>query len=387
MLFLIPIWTILIVLEIWDFGTMIMLIRTVAALLMCVVSLLNSPLALANPADDAVVKQVVDNNVPAFMANNQIPGISIAIYYKGKDYFFNYGVANKQQNIPVSKDTIFELASITKIFVSTLLAVEVQDNKIQLNDPIVKYLPRLSNTSGLPIDQVKVVDLATHSSSFPRAMEQFGVATGNINGLYNRLRNWQPNVPIGTQYKYSNVGFGLLGAVVADAADQSLPLLLNQNIVNPLAMSHTFFNLPQNLMSMQAQGYRPNGNPAPHYVAANFLGGGALRSSAADLLKFMKANLGIKVENASPQLLSAMQFAQQPHFQIKPQFSMALGWEQIRRGQGILITKNGGNQGFSTFIGFSPSKQLGVVVLTNKAKGKATMLGHQILRGLLSQPL
>lgn len=338
----------------------------------------------AQAADNnAVVNRIVNNTVQPFLAKNQIPGVAVAIYYNGQDYYFNYGVADKSRNIPVTKDTIFELASITKIFVTTLLGVEVQAGKLSLTDPVVKYIPKLSNTKGLPIDQVQVVNLATHTASFYRQLEQFGIKAGNVKGFFNKLKTWQPKTPIGSHYLYSNVSFGLLGYVLVNATGEPLANLLRQNITQPLGMNNTYFTLPRDKLALQAQGYRPNNNPAPHYVPANFLGGGALRSSSADLLKFMKANLGIKVENASPQLLSAMQFAQQPHFVVRPQFVMGLGWQRIKRGQQLLITKNGGNIGFSTFIGFAPSKQLGVVVLTNRAKGKASNLGNQLLNKLL----
>lgn len=329
------------------------------------------------------INKLMSELTAPFVDENQIPGTSIAIYYNGQDYFFNYGFADTQKKIPVTKNTIFELASITKIFVTTLLAVEVNEGKINLFDPVVKYLPQLANTKNLPIDNVKVVDLATHTASFPRQMEQFGIKKGNINGFFNRLKTWQPNVPIGSQYKYSNISFGLLGNVLVHSTDKQLAYLLNQKITQPLGMMNTYFTVPQDKTSLQAQGYHPNKTPAPAYVPANFLGGGALRSSAADLLQFMKANLGISVANASPQLLSAMQFAQQPYFTVRPQFVMGLGWQRINKGQNLLITKNGANQGFSTFIGFSPAKKFGVVVLTNQAKSKATLLGNQILKALL----
>ncbi|CEG57143.1 serine hydrolase [Legionella fallonii] len=332
--------------------------------------------------NNTTVNQLVNKTVKPFLANNQIPGAAIAIYYNGQDYYFNYGIADKSKNTPVTKDTIFELASITKIFVTTLLGVEVQAGKLSLTDPVVKYIPQLSNTRGLPIDQVQVVHLATHTASFYRQLEQFGIKAGNVKGFFNKLKTWQPKTPIGSHYLYSNVSFGLLGYVLVNATSEPLANLLRENITQPLAMNNTYFTLSPDKLSLQAQGYRPNNNPAPHYVPANFLGGGALRSSAADLLKFMKANLGIKVENSSTQLLSAMQFAQQPHFIVKPQFVLGLGWQRIKRGQQLLITKNGANIGFSTFIGFSPSKQLGVVVLTNKAKGKAAKVGNQLLNKL-----
>lgn len=339
----------------------------------------------AHAAPDNDINQLMVKTAEPFFGENQIPGMAIAIYYKGQDYYFNYGFADRNKKIPVTQNTIFELASITKIFVTTLLGIAVQQGQVKLNDPIVRFIPKLANISGLAIDQVTVVELATHTASFPRQLEQFGVNKGDINGFFNRLKTWQPEVPIGSQYTYSNVSFGLLGYVLVHASGQSLARLLRDNITQPLGMNHTYFIIPQDKLALQAQGYHANNNPSPHYIPANFPGGGALRSSAADLLKFMKANLGVSVENASPGLLSAMQFAQQPQFKVKPLFVMGLGWQRIKRGQGVLITKNGGNQGFNTFIGFSPSRQLGVVVLINKAKGRATLLGNQILTALLNK--
>lgn len=334
-------------------------------------------------AENKSLDQLIAKTIEPVITKQQIPGIAIAIYYNGQDYYFNYGYADSEKKLPVNQNTIFELASITKIFVTTLLAYEVNAGNLNLGDPVVKYIPVLANTNNLPIDKVLVINLATHTASFPRQMEQFGVNKGNIKAFFNHLKTWQPQVPIGSQYKYSNVSFGLLGNVLVHATGEPLARQLRERITQPLGMNHTYFNLPPDKIALQAQGYHPNSTPAPHYVPANFLGGGALRSSAADLLKFMKANLGIKVEQATPQLLSAMQFAQQPRFAVNPKFALGLGWQRVQSKQGLLITKNGGNQGFSTFIGFSPAKKLGVVVLTNKAKANATQIGNQILRKLI----
>ncbi|WP_298622133.1 serine hydrolase [uncultured Legionella sp.] len=337
----------------------------------------------AQSAENTKVDRLVRSITLPFMSAQEIPGVSIAIYFNGQDYFYNFGFANKQHT-PVTKDTIFELASITKIFVSTLLAYEVQTGNMELSGSVTRYIPELKNTRNIPIDKVNPGNLATHTSSFPRQMEQFGVAIGDLNGFINQLKSWHPAVRIGTQYKYSNIGFGFLGLVLEHATGKNLATLTQQIITEPLGMSHTYFSVPSSLKTSEAQGYRFNNNKAPYYVPANLLGGGALRSSSSDLLLFMKANLGIRVNNASPQLLTAMQLAQQPYFTVKPKFSMGLGWHRIQRGPNLLITKNGANQGFNTFMGFSPEKKLGVVVLTNKAKVNATRLGTLILNGLLA---
>ncbi len=341
--------------------------------------------ALINPSlnsQPVSINQLINNTAKQFINQNNIPGTAIAIYFNGQDYYFNYGIANK--STPVTQNTIFELASITKIFVTTLLALEVQSKSINLSDPAIKYIPKLADTKGLPIDQVQIVNLATHTASFPRQMEQFGVASGNTAGFINRLKIWQPRMPIGSNYNYSNIGFGFLGVVLEGATGQSLPLLMNSNIIQPLGMTNTYFEVPKQKTNYEAQGFRQNNALAPQYIPANFLGGGALRSSSADMLQFMKANLGVRVGNVSPQLLSAMQLAQQPYYEVKPNFVMGLGWQRIKRGKELLITKNGGNQGFSTFIGFSPARKFGVVVLTNHSKGRAALLGNIILNKLLS---
>jgi beta-lactamase class C len=112
------------------------------------------------------------------------------------------------------------------------------------------------------------------------------------------------------------------------------------------------------------------------------IGGGSLRSSAADMMQFMKANLNLPVADASPQLLQDMQFAQKARFTVRPNFLMGLGWQRMTRGGKLYITKNGSNIGFSTFIGFSPDGKFGVVVLANRSASKAHQLGWQILRSL-----
>lgn len=337
-----------------------------------------------NPASSQNVNQLVPRIVKPFITQNQLPGIAIAIYYQEQDYYFNYGSADIQKKIPVTKDTIFELASITKIFVTTLLAMEVEEGRVKLSDSVAPYLPLSTNIRELPISKVTLMQLATHTSGFPRQMEQFGVDKGNVNDWFISIRKWQPGTPIGTNYKYSNIGFGFLGWILEQITGQNLPELISSNITNPLAMNHTFFKVPINFSDKEAQGYRPNQRKAPKYVAANFLGGGALRSSSADLLTFVKANLGIKVNQVSDKLLKAMQQAQQPYFRVKPGFVMGLGWQRMRHGKDLVIIKNGGNQGFSTFIGFSPENNLGVVILINQSKAKATLLGNRLLKILIN---
>lgn len=323
----------------------------------------------------------VDQIVKPFLAAQGIPGAAIAIYYQGNEYIYTYGYANLAKKTAVSKDTIFDLASITKIFTTTLLATQVQAGKLKLDDPISRYLSPLVKTKGLAIDNVKVIDLATHTAGFPRDIQDFGVSKDNSTGFMQALKTWKPSYSIATRYLYSNVSFGLLGKVIEGAAGKDYITLMNTAVLDPLHMNETLVYFSKNTQALQAQGYNRKGLPARTYMPAVLLGGGALRSSAADMLRFLKANMNISGSGPA-NLLQAMQFAQQPHFTIKPNFIMALGWQRITRNGNLYITKNGSNIGFSTFIGFAPDKKFGVVVLANKSASKAQQLGWQLLKAL-----
>jgi beta-lactamase class C len=339
--------------------------------------------AQAQAGEAASVKSIVDNIMQPHLAENNIPGAAVDVYYNGHEYQYFYGYANKTKRVPVRGNTIFDLASISKIFTTTMLALEVKQDKIQLSDPIVKYLPSLANTKGLAIDNVKVLNLATHTASFPRQVEKFGIDKNDEKGLMQQLKTWHPANSVGTRYLYSNVSFGLLGVVVANAAGESYIDFANQQVLSPLHMTNTLIQVPTTKAAQQAQGYDADSEPAAPFVSSNFLyGGGSLRSTSTDMLQFLKANLNIPTGNASPTLLSAMQFAQKAQYNIRPNFIMGLGWQRLKRNGELFVTKNGANVGFTSFIGFSPDKQFGVVVLMNAAQSKAGKVGNQMLNQL-----
>ena len=337
----------------------------------------------ANVADDAVAT-AYNEQVKSYLVKNHIPGGATAIYVRGKTYYFNYGVTSLASKKAVSENTIFELASITKVFTTTLLSVALERRQLQLSDPIVNYLPGITAKASHPIDAVTVQDLATHTAALPRDVSDLGVQLDDKVGLMQSLSAWQPMREIGKAYWYSNLSFGLLGKVIEGATGESYSQLLAKDITQPLGMTHTYINVPESKRNFVANGYRKNGNPAPFYVVHQLVGGGALRSSAHDLMLFLIANLNSAAAPQKVLLSKALYLIQQPYFQVRPNFVMGLGWQRITRENHLFITKNGGNQGFSTFMGFAPKEQVGVVILFNQSKMKAGRVGNQLLNELVA---
>lgn len=327
-----------------------------------------------NPADPTTF---INNKIQTFMSNKQVPGVAVALYYNNKLYFYNYGYADKSAQTKVTENTIFEIASITKVFTATLLAQEVLLNKMQLNDPVVKYLPAQIKKSGEPIDNVTLLDLATHTSALPKVAPPS--AENSTQAFLQYFNTWQPTYQVGKRFVYSNIGFGLLGYALAGATGTTYESLLQTNILDPLKMSDTsMYTAVDN--SRYAQGYNRMGNPAQRWPRYPWGAAGALRSTTKDMAKFLMANLGL---NAPADLIKATQLAQKPQRPATANFQMGLGWQVFYNG---LINKNGGSNGFGSGIAFYPPKKIGVVILANRAGSQPMLVANNIVKELAQLP-
>jgi beta-lactamase class C len=314
----------------------------------------------------------IDQAIATFMHQHSIPGVAVAIFDNGEERFFFYGIADKASRTKITENTIFEIASITKVFTTTALALHVLQGDMVLKDPISKYIPGLDKSAA--ISRVTLLDLATHTSSLPRVGGNWKI--GGVDKIHQFLQHWKPNDPIGTHYDYSNLGFGLLGFALENVEKRTYDEVIRHDILLPLGMNMTFTEVPQSLLSQYAQGYTIDGKKALKRKHGYIPGSGAIRSTAKDLLKFLKANMGL---TGPVKLLKAMQLAQQPYFKVRDHFFMGLGWQRFDIKGQLIIDKNGGVSGFTSYIGWIPEKRVGIVILTNKGKSRATQIGRNLL--------
>lgn len=323
----------------------------------------------------------IDQAISAFMRQHDIPGVAVAVFDGHNERIHTYGVADRTSGTPVSGNTIFEIASVTKVFTTTSLALQVLQGNMGLNDPVSKYIPALANQL-TGVGKVTLLHLATHTSSLPRVGGNW--QTGGPNKIYRFLQHWQPPYTVGTRYEYSNVAFGLLGYALEAVENRPYGEVIRNDILGPLGMGMTFTEVPESYLPQYAQGYNAEGKKATRRPHGYIPGSGAIRSTARDLLKFLKANMGV---TGPEKLLKAMQFAQQPYFKVRDGFVMGLGWQRFDINGNLIIDKNGGVAGFTSYIGWIPEKQVGVVILTNKGKARTTSVGRKILQALAGQSI
>jgi len=328
----------------------------------------------------ATSENVINEVIHSVMKEKSIPGIAVAYFDGQHEVFYNFGLADVGENIPVASDTIFAIASITKVFTSTQLAIEVLRGRMNLKDSVVKYLPALKNNR-LALEQITLQDLATHTSSLPRIPPPRKQGY-NHQKVIQFLRNWNPSYPIGTKYLYSNLAFGVLGIAEGNAEKMDYMDLIRRDILTPLYMHSTMISVPTEFMKRYARGYDKDGGPAPHFALNAWPAGGALRSTPSDMMKFMLANLNLR---GPEELRKAMQLAQQGIFEVNEHLTMGLGWQRFK-GRGLLfVDKNGGVEGFSSYIGMVPDKRMGIVLLANKAKTQLTEVGREILAKIIHE--
>ncbi len=288
----------------------------------------------------------------------------------------------------VDAHTLFEIGSVTKVFTGIALASLVHARELALTDTLAQHLPAelAIPPQGRPI---QLVDLATHTSGLSRLPPNLVVKNQGDPYRDYRAADLREALPVVAltrapgKYEYSNFGVGLLGWVLARHEQCSFDALLATHVCEPLGLVETRCELDAALAKRLVGGHDEQGRPVPHWHFTEAMAGaGALRSSLADMLRFVRANLGLVAPESAP----VLQLAQQVHFAEvpAPQRRLGLGWHFEKLPHCVALWHNGGTGGFRTFLGFVPETKTGVVVLANRARS-VDPLGFRLLQ-LANEP-
>ena len=298
-------------------------------------------------------------------------GIVVGIIDAKGRRVISYGSLKKGDRRPLDGDTVFEIGSVTKVFTALRLADMVQRAEVAIADPIAKYLPPSAKVPERGGRQITLVDLATHSSGLPRMPENFRpqdpanpYADYTNEQLDAFLSSYEPIRDIGVKYEYSNLGFGLLGQVLARRADMEFETLVINRICEPLGMSSTRSSLSSDMEHRLAAGHSADLISVSKWDIPTLAGAGGLRSSANDLLKILAAAMGNTKTPLKP-AMDAMLAVKRPTGQ--PFIDTALGWIIDTRGGSEIIFHDGGTGGYRAFIGYAPRSGVGIVTLSNAA--------------------
>src|SRR5689334_19333392 len=261
-----------------------------------------------------------------------------------------HGQSGSENNRPLDGDTVFEIGSITKVFTALLFADMVVRGEVAPDDPAAKFLPagvKMPDFEGAPIT---LLDLATYTSGLPRMPSNFAPKDpGNpysdytAERLYDYLANHTLGYKPGTHYEYANLGFGLLGHVLELRAGRSYEDLVVSRICAPLGMDDTRMTLSDSMRQRLARGHNMALAPVANWEFSVLAGAGALRSTANDLLKFLKMCL----DPADGPVAAAQKLALVERRPRASERFVASGWFVASRFDDEVIWKDGGTAGYA----------------------------------------
>jgi CubicO group peptidase (beta-lactamase class C family) len=315
--------------------------------------------------EDDRLKSRIDQLVTSFLERYHNRGLSVAVVIRDpqtgqlNEMLLNYGKLANGTDQPITSETIYEIGSITKVFTGILLAEKVNDGTVRLDDPIQKYMPDNIHAPQYKDTPITLVDLATHRSGLPRDLYSDDPAV-----LYQWLNNFKPAHAPGEQYVYSNLGYMLLGDILARLSQNDFGSLEFAAVSQPLGLMDTRLVLTDEENEHLAQGYADDGSLARFFPDSGAMSAaGYLHSTLQDMTRFLLANM----EPDSTALASSIKLAQTMLAEGRnPGTGTGLGWEIENPGTPQeRISKGGGTPGFTSYISFTADGNSGFVLLTN----------------------
>ena len=312
-----------------------------------------------------------------------IPGLVIGLLQDGTTDIRAFGIASVETGYPLLPESAFRLASITKPFVATLVALLIQEGLVNPDQPIVDYLPNLRLPDAGEAD-ITVRHLLTHTSGLdseiPVNLSSYGRGDDALERLVGSrppVRRWMPP---GQVFSYSNFNYWLLGAIAGRCTSGTFEEAIGGRLLTPFGLERTFLFVDEAIAHPVAVGHHPDYPGSRNHLVSKSgysparvrVPSGGLISTAGDLLIFARQYLAA----GSPQVLSHDLIAAVVQGEAQPGWGGRYGWgwcTESLAGQEV-IKHDGGAGGFSTTLRIVPSRGFALVVLTNSAR--STGMAH-----------
>ena len=297
-----------------------------------------------------------------------------------------YGMANMEWDIPNTPETKHRLGSVTKQFTAMLILQLAAEGKIDLEAPILTYLP------DYPQDKAEIItthNLLTHSSgipnytAFPDFFEKKSQTYQSPDDFIKEFQDMALDFEPGERFSYSNSGYFLLGVILEKVSGKTYDALLEEKILQPLNMKDTGYDLHSTILKKRATGYKKRGFD---YVNSRYLdmslpyAAGAMYSTIEDLYKWDQA---LYTNKLLPQDFMDMYFKK--HINVGNEDAYAYGWMVGEQNIGNttestkVIGHGGGINGFNTLIKRYPEQKTLVVLLNNTGGAPLNSIAQSIL--------
>ena len=320
----------------------------------------------------------IDSYLDSFMAKYSIPAMSVMVFKTDEILYESYlGKADIENNIALTEEHIFLIASVSKTITATALMQLYDAGLFELDDPINDYLDfdvrnpyyntpitfrmLLTHTSSIADSDV-MDELYYYNEDSPVELAYFMEQYFSVNGkYYDDYQNFYDFEP-GSEHEYSNIGSALIGVLVENLSGQDFNDYCKENIFE-LGMSNTYWKLEEINVDSIVRPYDYDLTPLDHYTFTDYPNGG-LRTNGRDLMKFYTVFCSDGMSNGH-QILSAETVQEMLQSQI-PDIDPSVGLHFFKPDdKSSLWGHDGGESGVSTNVLFDPNTGIGVIILAN----------------------
>jgi len=326
-------------------------------------------LLIGNFAFAQDVSKQIDSIIKSNYEKNPSVGISVGLINNGKAYFTSYGKLSKESATDIDRNSIFEIASVTKILTSNMIAQAAIENKLKLSDYIDSYLPKQYVLQKNLQHKIKISDLASHQSGLPdidfgkliALNPQQPVSSVTADSLSAIINNCTALTDYG-KYRYSTIGYTLMGQILEEVYHKSYDEIIRKKILKPAKMNHTLtkdFDV-KNITT----GYNPEGGAQEFFKWNITAPAGLIKANAVDMISYLKAVL-----TAGNTISAAALLTEKTYYKDEKR-ELGLGTNIITDDKNTIYLKTGDSMGQSSIIAYNRAKNWGIIILINKRDSK-----------------
>ena len=311
----------------------------------------------------------IDSIIKDNYQKNPDVGISVGFVQNDKEYFTAYGNLSTESQIKIDKNSLFEIASITKILTSNLMAQAVLENKIKADDYIDNFLPKDYVLQENLKNKIKISDLASHQSGLPdidfgKLIElnpQQPISSVTQKTLTDLVNNCSELKDYG-KYRYSTIGYTLLGQILETVYGKSYEEIIRNKITKPLKMTNTLtkdFNVKNRTTGHNSEG------GAQEFLTWNVTApGGLVKSNAMDMITYLKVVLNKETEIGKAAIITEKIFYKAENREL------GLGVNIMTDEKNTIYQKSGDSMGQSSIICYNRAKHWGIIILLDQRNSK-----------------
>jgi CubicO group peptidase (beta-lactamase class C family) len=315
-----------------------------------------------------------------------VPGVALGVLLDGAVQTFSFGTANRETGQPVTDGTLFQVGSISKVFTATLIMRLVDEGRVDLDTPVIAYLPSVRLADDVATRSVTLRHLLTHTAGFyGDRFDDFGYGDDALSRSIATFASLRQYTPPGDLWAYCNTGFQLAGAVVESVLGTTFEAAMRERILSPLGLAHSFYFAHEVITHPHAVGHNtapPAGDdrPQPPEVAREWgrsrcrSAQGGITSTVGDLLRFAALHMG-DGRAGGERILSteSVQAMQQPLVEATLAPHWGIGWSVDAIDGAAVIGHGGTTNGFQARLTLVPERRFAFACLTNSNLGAAAI--------------